>query len=308
MFFALFYNVLGIPIAARALASLGLVLRPELAGLAMAFSSISVVSNSLLLRNFRPGKRNYFSLVAPAVMMLFFTGVFFEFGRFSSQMNATSMVSAAQAKLSPAAAAILTRSQTKVAYAETTPKLFASIANEDLVNLPLSQPVTGILDNQVIVGSEEAAMMQQEKIFTNAGDVLPSFFGLTNVTVAGILKPTGTPMDQYHFVSANSFKEVAASGMITAVNAGEAWKFFYYGNKTIDYRPVKLGGKTYLPVAIGAKEAAMMQEEKLFNKVGDRIDNLFGNPVIVSGIVPATNTFADNFHYVGLEFNPVIKK
>ena len=57
MFFALFYNVIGIPIAARVFMGIGLVLRPELAGLAMALSSVSVVSNSLLLRNFKP-KRN----------------------------------------------------------------------------------------------------------------------------------------------------------------------------------------------------------------------------------------------------------
>ncbi|MEK7458770.1 MAG: copper-translocating P-type ATPase, partial [Patescibacteria group bacterium] len=50
MFFALFYNVAGIPIAARVFAGIGLVLKPELAGLAMALSSISVVGNSLLLR------------------------------------------------------------------------------------------------------------------------------------------------------------------------------------------------------------------------------------------------------------------
>ena len=47
-FWALGYNTLGIPIAA-----LGL-LRPELAGAAMALSSVSVVSSSLLLRRFRP--------------------------------------------------------------------------------------------------------------------------------------------------------------------------------------------------------------------------------------------------------------
>ena len=49
-FWAFFYNLLGIPIAAGVFSSLGITLKPELAGLAMAFSSISVVSNSLLLK------------------------------------------------------------------------------------------------------------------------------------------------------------------------------------------------------------------------------------------------------------------
>ncbi len=52
MFFALIYNIIGIPIAARVFMHWGLVLRPELAGLAMALSSVSVVTNSLLLRRF----------------------------------------------------------------------------------------------------------------------------------------------------------------------------------------------------------------------------------------------------------------
>lgn len=88
MFFALFYNVIGIPIAARVFMSIGLVLKPELAGLAMAFSSISVVSNSLLLKYFHPGRRNYISMVAPIIMILLFTFFFIEFGRISSSMAA----------------------------------------------------------------------------------------------------------------------------------------------------------------------------------------------------------------------------
>ncbi|MFH0864348.1 MAG: heavy metal translocating P-type ATPase [Candidatus Gottesmanbacteria bacterium] len=52
-FWAFFYNILGIPIAAGLLSGLGIILRPELAGLAMALSSISVVSNSLLLKKIK---------------------------------------------------------------------------------------------------------------------------------------------------------------------------------------------------------------------------------------------------------------
>jgi len=84
MFFALFYNVMGIPVAARVFAGLGLVLKPELAGLAMALSSISVVTNSLLLRGYKPGKKNVISTFAPIIMILLFSFIFFEFARFSS--------------------------------------------------------------------------------------------------------------------------------------------------------------------------------------------------------------------------------
>ncbi len=50
LFFAFIYNILGIPLAATGMLS------PVVAGAAMAASSVSVVSNSLLLRRWRPGK------------------------------------------------------------------------------------------------------------------------------------------------------------------------------------------------------------------------------------------------------------
>jgi Cu+-exporting ATPase len=83
MFFALFYNVAGIPIATRAFAFAGLVLRPELAGIAMALSSISVVTNSLLLRSYRPGSRNLLSAAAPVAMVVIFMVMFIGFARLS---------------------------------------------------------------------------------------------------------------------------------------------------------------------------------------------------------------------------------
>lgn len=50
LFFAFVYNVLGIPLAVFGY------LNPVIAGAAMAMSSVSVVSNSLLLKRWRPGK------------------------------------------------------------------------------------------------------------------------------------------------------------------------------------------------------------------------------------------------------------
>ena len=53
LFFAFAYNILGIPLAAAGM------LNPVIAGAAMAMSSVSVVSNALLLKRWQPpGKQS----------------------------------------------------------------------------------------------------------------------------------------------------------------------------------------------------------------------------------------------------------
>ena len=54
IFWAFAYNTALIPVAAGVLNPLGIYMRPELAGLAMALSSVTVVTLSLMLKRYRP--------------------------------------------------------------------------------------------------------------------------------------------------------------------------------------------------------------------------------------------------------------
>ncbi|MHA2140320.1 MAG: heavy metal translocating P-type ATPase [Candidatus Thorarchaeota archaeon] len=65
-FWALIYNIALLPLAAGLLfPSAGLMLRPEIAGLAMALSSVSVVTNALTLNRFKPERAEESTSIEP---------------------------------------------------------------------------------------------------------------------------------------------------------------------------------------------------------------------------------------------------
>ena len=201
MFFALFYNVIGIPIAARVFMFAGLVLKPELAGLAMALSSVSVVSNSLLLRRYRPGKKNYISMFAPIVMMIAFTLLFIEFARFSSTMAAPKKM---DSKVTNSRAV---SNVVEISAPTGVKKQFYMVGNSiptelsGQIQMEAFNPVyiAGKKYSPIFIGYDEAQVMIEEKLFSKPGDTIKNFFG-NDIIVSGVLVKTNSVFDTYHFV------------------------------------------------------------------------------------------------------------
>lgn len=308
LFFALFYNVIGIPIAARVFLSFGLVLKPELAGLAMALSSVSVVSNSLLIRLYRPGKRNWISLLAPVIMAIAFSLLFFEFAKFSSRSMAEATTWNAPPAAVAAMAAFVNQGEAEIAYAENSPKIFLK-ADALPAEYELSEGAPILRLNTMLIGANEAKMMREEKLFTKPGDVLKDFFGVTEMMIAGVLKPTGTVLDNMHFVNGVTLNNLTTTGSFQVIDDLGTPKLFVgianpqsippaFKDSFPELTPVTVNGKEYQAVVIGIAEAEMMKKNKLIQNEGDTINGFFGNDIIVKKILPETGTLLDEMHFI----------
>jgi hypothetical protein len=207
--------------------------------------------------------------------------------------------------------------QLKAAYTDDgNIDIFALAKNNELAKLTVSKGNSIPEFGGMVLGNVEGSMMQKEDEFKNIGDNIVDYN--INFRIDGVLANTGTFVDDFHFISSENYNLLNADSDVLLVKFKDANtpKLFYLYNKTIP-SPIKLefsdgsinlfyehiiDKKIYYPIIIGAKEAKMMQEEKLFSKVGDTIDDFFGRDVIIAGILKETNTNYDMMHIVESDF------
>ena len=97
---------------------------------------------------------------------------------------------------------------------EGMPKLFYTLGSTEDSPLQITlaegertaytpRTIEGVTYYPVFIGSAEAAMMREEKLFTNVGDTIEGFFN-TNIVIAGILAQTNTSVDMMHIIPADA--------------------------------------------------------------------------------------------------------
>jgi hypothetical protein len=52
-------------------------------------------------------------------------------------------------------------------------------------------------------------MMREAGLITGAGSIIPEFFNLGEITITGILAPTGTSLDMCHLLTPENFARLS---------------------------------------------------------------------------------------------------
>ena len=311
MFFALFYNVLGIPIAWGILASRWLTLKPEFAGLAMAMSSVSVVLNSLLLKFFNPKKRNRLSIFAPVIMTIVFLGFFRNFAQLG---NGQVSFSSQQISLGLKTDIVeyLVKAENKIWFTPTgTPKVFLE-SNKILSGLVLAEGswfTKWTTEPEMIIGFSEAQMMKRERLIQKAGDSLKDFFGLPSVKIIGILPLTNTLLDDVHLINSTGFSGLAITQTISITGSVFDGLDIFYAFDA-DSIPLKLentinpkaftytvDGKTDSVIYLWFDAAQEMRASKEFSQKLDVIEEWWRD-FVIAWLPKKTYTLLDMMHFV----------
>ena len=218
--------------------------------------------------------------------------------------------------------AIFTGIQYKVAYGpDGSIKIFANAKNNALARFDAAEGGSIPEEDSMTIGSAEAGMMRNESLFKKPGDSLTNFFGIDRIYIGGVLKETGSPIDDMHFLGTNMFGRIDGEKgrVFSKLNPESVPKMFYYLNisetppgkfvlaegSMSGYEIHDLGGEQYYPLVLGSDEAKMMREEHLFSQPGDVIRGFFGRNVVVIGVLQETNSGLDMMHFIPLQENQI---
>ncbi|MDP2091089.1 MAG: heavy metal translocating P-type ATPase [Candidatus Gracilibacteria bacterium] len=309
LFFSLFYNSLGIPIAAGIFISYGLFLKPELAGLAMALSSVSVVVNSLLLRV--SVKNKYFSYISITLLVMFFLSIFISFSSVSQTYNFERVYTKNNDKVLTSITNFVVNSKNKINIEEDlVPKIF--IFNDNIPQyFKLSSGINSLKNDEVVIGYMEARMMIELGLIKGVGDELTNFFGLDKVKVVGILSKTDTFLDDVHIFNSSNYDKVIgdnSSLVFFATPDKLGIRTFYLMDNTnipkyfinqIDTNTFTSNG--VINMYVGFTDTNMMFQLGLIKNIGDKLSNFFGNDVIFYKQLKKTFTSYDMIHFVSKE-------
>ncbi len=308
MFFAFFYNLAGIPLAAWLRASWWIMLKPEFAWLAMALSSVSVVLNALSLKLYDHSRAWLVNRVLPVVLLWFFVWIFREwvFLSWYWALQRGKPVPVATGSLLPVYDG-MKQMPTKITFTDTwVPKLFGYLEISEQFPKRLIENVTSDSSIDMYIWYMEAQMMWHEWLFTNIWDSLENFFGIPKVRIAWVLAPTKTFIDEMHFfVNQETFDQVAWTENVyfDTTPTNELKVFYLYGTGDRIY-PLKFSTPPiqwtdwYTTMMMWFGEALMMRNEKLYSKPGDRLDGFFWQDVQIWENLQKTYTALDMMHFL----------
>ncbi len=198
--------------------------------------------------------------------------------------------------------------------------LLATTKNNAMATLNSEEGNSIPEEDSVVLGSQVAARLKNAGIFSESGDIISSYFGIST-TVEGILEKQNSIVDYISFLSATEFEKISgdADKVFSKITMDGSLKIFFklLTNETLPqkfklaegsisgYELHDLDGEEYYPLILGAKEAKEMREEKLFTSTGDPIRDFFGKNFVVVGVLEETNTIIDYLHFVPLSENEV---
>ncbi len=315
LFFSLFYNSIWIPIAAWIFIKFWLLLKPEFAWLAMALSSVSVVLNSLMLKQFKPWKTNILSKLFPIILTVFFVSIFIWFATLNKETVFWNIYVKSDEKSTLIINDFIVNSKSKIWFTPTfLPKVFI-FNNEVPTSIKLINWKNIINQNEMIIWYDEAKMMIDEWLIKWIWSELKWFFWNENIKIVWILKKTWTFLDEVHILNTNSYNITIGNNDLLLIYWKDKYNikiFYLYDEKNIPKRfeniisnkdfEKNINWINFLPLYIGFDEANMTIKEKLFSKENDTLKNLFKNNFVVEKVLKKTYTPFDMMHFTPKNF------